>query len=215
VTGTRFTQREGAGNDVDATRFTITGEGGETYILTNATTDVDISSGTQFTLTVTGADKAALDLIINRNSLTSTGGTTYNLAAAEDWARGADASVNIADLAGNAINVSNVPVPAITFATYDADTGALVVTGTGFTHRDGANDIDATRFTITAEGNGYLLTDTADVEITSGTTFTLYLSGPIKPTSLCSSTRTARNPLMAGLTTWPPPKTGLAAPMPP
>ncbi len=82
----------------------------------------------------------------------------------------------------NGITVSNVAVPAITRATYDASTGALVVTGTGFTHLTGAtNDIVANKFTLTGEGGAtYTLTDTANVEITSGTSFTLTLSATDK-----------------------------------
>src|SRR5690606_30140057 len=116
--------------------------------------------------------------IMNKNGTSSTGGTTFNLAAAEDWAAGADAAVVVADTTGNGITVSNVAVPSITSATYDAATGTLTVTGAGFLSLNGANnDIVANKFTFTGEGGGtYTLTDTENVEITSGTSFTLVLS---------------------------------------
>ncbi|MCT8945168.1 Ig-like domain-containing protein [Shewanella putrefaciens] len=177
VTGTNLKSASGASNDIVANRFTLSGEGGSTWTLTD-TANVEVTSGTSFTMVLSATDRAGVNLILNKNGTNSTGATTYNLAAAEDWNAGADAAVNIADLTGNGITVSNVAVPAITSATYNASTGALVVTGTGFLSRAGAtNDIVANRFTFTGEGGStYTLTDTANVEITSGTFFTLTLS---------------------------------------
>jgi hypothetical protein len=177
VTGTGFLKLSGATNDIVANKLTLTGEGGATYTLTD-TSDVEISSGTAFTITLSATDQAAINQMLNKNGTSSTGGTTYNLAAAEDWTAGADAAVVVADLAGNGITASNVAVPAITSATYDATTGSLVVTGTGFLSKSGAaNDIVANKLTLTGEGGAtYTLTDTSDVEITSGTAFTITLS---------------------------------------
>jgi len=45
---------------------------------------------------------------------------------------GADAAVNVVDATGNAIAVRGVAAPAISSSTYNAGTGVLVVTGTGF-----------------------------------------------------------------------------------
>ncbi|MBL0375348.1 putative Ig domain-containing protein [Rhizobium sp. KVB221] len=181
VTGTGFTKYAGAANDIIANKFTLTGEGGATYALTD-TANVDITSGTSFTLSLSATDRAAILQILNKNGTASTGSTTFNLAAGEDWANGADPAVVTADLTGNAISVSNVPVPAITSAIYSATTGALTVTGTGFTKYAGAaNDIIANKLTLTGEGGAtYSLTDTANVEITSGTSFTLSLSATDK-----------------------------------
>ncbi|MDO1530354.1 Ig-like domain-containing protein [Fulvimonas sp. R45] len=181
VTGTGFLPLNGAANDIVADKFTFTGEGGATYTLTD-TANVDITSGTSFTLVLSATDKAGVDALVNKDGTSSTGGTTYNLAAAEDWAAGADAAVVVADTTGNGITVSNVAVPAITSATYDASTGTVVVTGTGFLPLNGAaNDIVADKFTFTGEGGAtYTLTDTANVDITSGTSFTLVLSATDK-----------------------------------
>ena len=181
VTGTGFTHLNGATNDIVANKLTLTGEGGTTYTLTD-TSNVEITSGTSFTLSLSATDKAAINQILNKNGTSSTGGTTYNLVAAEDWAAGADTVVIVADTTGNGITVSNVAVPTITSAAYDASTGALIVTGTGFLSLNGAtNDIIANKFTLTGEGGGtYTLTDTSNVEITSGTSFTLTLSATDK-----------------------------------
>ncbi|MDV7340346.1 DUF4347 domain-containing protein [Terasakiella sp. A23] len=177
ITGTDMTKLSGATNEVIANLFTLTGEGGETYTLTD-TANVEITSGTAATLTLSATDRAALNLIFNKNGTSSTGSTTYNIAAADNWAAGADSAVNTADLTGNAVTVSNVANPTITSATYDYSTGALVLTGTNLTKFSGAtNDIDASMLTLTGEGGAtYTLTDTADVEITSGTAATLTLS---------------------------------------
>jgi hypothetical protein len=177
VTGTGFTHLVGATNDIVANKFTFTGEGGSTYTLTD-TANVEIASGTSFTLLLSATDRAGIDLIANKNGTSSTGGTTYNLAAAEDWAAGADPAVVVADTTGNGVTISNVAVPSITSATYDAATGTVVVTGNGFLSLNGAsNDIVANKFTFTGEGGStYTLTDTANVDITSGTSFTLLLS---------------------------------------
>src|SRR5690606_5698248 len=101
-----------------------------------------------------------------------------NLAGAEDWAAGADAAVSTANTTGNVITVSNVAVPTITSATYNAATGTLVVTGTGFLSAAGSNnDIVANKLTFTGEGGEtYRLNDTQHAEIASGTEFTMVLS---------------------------------------
>ena len=181
VTGTGFVSLGGAVNDIIANKFTVTGEGAESYTLTD-TANVEITSGTAFTLTLSATDKAAVNQIINKDGTTSTGGTTYNLAAAEDWAAGAEAAVNVVDATGNGITASNVATPTITSATYNTGTGVLVVTGTGLLKLVGANnDIDASLLTFTGLGGGtYTLSDTADVDITSSTAFTLTLSATDK-----------------------------------
>jgi hypothetical protein len=181
VTGTGLKTLNGAANDIVANKFTLRGEGGSTYLLTD-TANVDITSDTSFTLTLSAADKAGANLLLNKNGTLSTDISTYNLAAAEDWAAGADAAITVADTTGNNVLVSNVAVPSITSATYDAATGTVLVTGTGFLQRSGAsNDIAANRFTFSGEGGAtYTLTDTSDVDVTNGSAFTLTLSATDK-----------------------------------
>ena len=178
VTGTNFTATVGAINDVVANKFTLTGEGGTTYTLTD-TADVEISSPTSFTLTLGATDRAGVNMITNKNGSSSTGGTSYNLAGAAGFIADEPA---IADVTGNAITVSNVPLPIISNATYDASTGVLTAAGSGFTRRaDVTNDIVANKFTLYGEGgSSYTLTDTANVEVTSGISFTLTLSATDK-----------------------------------
>jgi hypothetical protein len=181
VTGTGMLKKDGALNDIDVSMLSITGEGNETYQLTD-TADVEITSGTEFTITLNATDKNAVNMIINKNGTTSTSGTTYNLAASEDWAAGADASVNVVDATGNPITASGVAVPAITTSSYHWSNGILTATGTGFLKKAGAdNDIDASKLTFRGEGGGtYALIGSPDVDITSGTEFSITLDATDK-----------------------------------
>lgn len=176
VTGSNFVKASGADNDITASKFTFTGEGGETYTLTD-TPDVEITSGTEFTLILRATDQATINQIFNKAGSGSTGSTAYNIAAADDW-NTVIGDTNIAD-ATNSVTVSNVQTPTITSATYNATTGALVVAGSNLVKASGANnDIIANKFTFTGEDDTtYTLTNTPNVEITSGTEFTLTLSG--------------------------------------
>ncbi|WP_344800226.1 hypothetical protein, partial [Litoribacillus peritrichatus] len=174
VTGTNFVNEAGALNDVDLTKFTLTGEGSGIRTLT--TTNVEITSATAFSATLNAADKVVVNGLLNKSGTTSGDNTTYNLNAADRWMPGAATSPGIAD-ATTGITVSNVPTAEITSATYAADTGTLVVTGTNFVSKSGAiNDIDVTKLTLNGEGNNTYTLTTSNVEISSATSFTLTLN---------------------------------------
>jgi hypothetical protein len=81
VTGTNMVRTIGATNDITVSKLTLTGEGGATRTL-STTGNVELSSSTSFTVSLAGADIAAVEMILNKNGTSSTGGTTYNLAAA-------------------------------------------------------------------------------------------------------------------------------------
>ena len=80
------------------------------------------------------------------------------------------------------VELSYTGLPKITGATYDIVTGKLTVTGINFSDKSGtANDIDASMFSFTGEASdSYTLTDTANVDVTSSTEFTLPLSATDK-----------------------------------
>ncbi len=178
VTATNLVNVLGATNDIDASQLTLTGEGGATYTLTSPS--VEITDDSSFSITLNATDYQIVETIFNKNGTSSTDATSYNLAAADDWNSDITGG-NIAD-ASNPLTVSNVPVPSITSASYNANTGHISVNGSGFLNIAGAtNDIVANKFTLTGEaGTTYTLTDTSDVEITSGTSFTLVLSATDK-----------------------------------
>lgn len=177
VTGSGFLRKAGVNNDIVANAFSLTGEGGVSYTVTD-TANVDVSSGTSFTLSLSANDKAAINQLINQNGALSTSANSYNLSAAEDWAAGADAALVIADVNGNTVSANNVAIPSISSASYDVASGQLIVQGSGFLSRQGAaNDILANTFALIGEGGSvYTLTDTPNVDISSATTFALILS---------------------------------------
>jgi hypothetical protein len=107
VTGAGFLSLSGAANDIVANKFTLKGQGGSSYTLSN-TPNVEISSSTSFTLVLSTTDKNQVVSVLNKNGTSSLDGTTYNLAAAEDWDAGADMAMIIADLNGNGITVSGI-----------------------------------------------------------------------------------------------------------
>nr|WED68365.1 hypothetical protein PJ912_21515 [Pectobacterium colocasium] len=104
VTGTNLVKQSGANNDIDLSKLTFTGQGGSTYTL-SATSNVEIVNATSFIVVLSATDRAGLSAILNQNGTSSSGGTTYNLAAADDW-NGPITGGNIADLTGNGITVS-------------------------------------------------------------------------------------------------------------
>lgn len=182
LSGSNFVSSGGAGNDIVANKLTLTGQDGSSYTLTD-TADVDISSATAATLTLSATDQANLLGLLNKNGSSAGDGTTYNLAAADDWMAGSPAAANIADLTGNGITVSNVATPSITSATYDSDSGVLSVTGSNLFGKPGAaNDIVVSKLTLTGgSGNAsYTLTSGSNVEINSATSFSITLSGADK-----------------------------------
>ena len=179
VTGTNFFKKPGANNDIDISRFTFTGgTANSTYTLTTAT-DVEITSATSFTFTLSGSDKTQVDALLDQIGTTSSSGSTYNIAAADNWLSAADSAANIADLTSNAITVAINPT--ISSATYNANTGVAVVGGNNIQANGGGSDIDASLFTFSGEGGAtYTLTNTADVERDSTAQLTLTLSATDK-----------------------------------
>ena len=148
VTGSNMVAKPGATNDISVNKLTLKGEGNATYTLTSS--NVEVTDSTGFSVTLNATDKAAINQIVNKDGTISTGTTTYNLSAAMGW----NTNINDGNLQDttNTVTASNVAVPTITSSTYDASTGALVVTGTGFSHLSGAtNDIVANKFTFTGE----------------------------------------------------------------
>jgi hypothetical protein len=175
VTGTGLVGTPGATNDITVADLTLTGQSGGTYTLTSA--NVEVTSATAFSVTLNAADLVAVNGLLDKNGLTALSGTTFNLAAATGW----NSALAAQDLTLNGVTVSAVASPTVTSATYDGSTGTLVVTGTGFVGTPGAiNDITANKFTLSGDSSAYTLTDTANVEVTSATSFTIILSATDK-----------------------------------
>ena len=173
VTGANLTANSGADNDIDVSKLTLTGEGGNTYTLTSD--DVELTSATAFSVTLNATDQLQLAGLLNKNGTSSGGGTTYNIAAALNWNPGASSSP--ADSTGNAVTVSNVAAPTLSSATYNDSTGVLALSGSNLPAYPGSsNDIDVSKLTITGgSGSTYTLTS-GDVELTSATAASITLN---------------------------------------
>ena len=184
VTGTNLVRKIGATNDVDISRLTITGENGGTHTLTSAS-DVEISSATQFSITLAGSDVTNVEALLNKDGETSySGGTMYNVAAADNWLTAAPSSADISDAAGNKITVSNYALPAITSADYDYSTNIMTVHGTNFVSNSSGADVDVSKFQIdNGDGKSTMTMYSTDVEITSDTEFSFTISGDDLPRS--------------------------------
>jgi hypothetical protein len=87
VTGQNLKAAAGAMNDIKANKLSLTGEGGATYALTD-TSDVEISSSTQFTITLSVTDKVNLRELLNKNGSTSSDLPQSNACAT--WQRSWD-----------------------------------------------------------------------------------------------------------------------------
>ncbi len=75
-----------AGDDVDVTKLTLTGEGNVSYTLTaDSSAEAEIDDATQFTVTVAGTDVAAVEALFNVNGKQANDATVYNIAAADDF----------------------------------------------------------------------------------------------------------------------------------
>jgi Ca2+-binding RTX toxin-like protein len=163
VTGTDFLALAGANNDIDVSKLTITGEGGTTYTLTSG--NVEITSGTQFIVTLNRADKIALSAIINQNGISSIGGSTYNLAAAENWAAGANAIVIDVDSNNELTANSNIfTLVAANFGLSDVGSSSNPT----LVDIDGDGDLDA--FVGNKDGNTLFYENTGSATFAAATT---------------------------------------------
>jgi uncharacterized delta-60 repeat protein len=140
VSGTGFLALAGANNDINVSNLSFTGEGGKSYTLTS--NNVEITSDTSFSVVLSVADDTAIDQLINKAGTTSIGGTTYNLAAAEGWAAGADPSLKVADLTNNVITAnltsSGISIDSPSITEGNSGTKDLIFTVTGFANNIGA-----------------------------------------------------------------------------
>ena len=165
-------------DNISVNHFTLMGEGGTSHTLTSA--DVAAASSNHFLVTLNDEDKAAINLFMNKNGSSSTDTLAYNIAALANWNN--NSNLTDAEDSINPVVVSNVAIPQIIDANYDADIGVLTVSATNLLISSGDdNDIVANKFSLTAEGGlAYTLTDSANVEVSSGNTFSITLSATDK-----------------------------------
>jgi hypothetical protein len=82
LTGANFD----TGATIDVTKLNITGQASVTRTLTVSESGTPtITNATSATVVVAGADKAAVDVLLDKNGTSSTDATPYNLAAGATW----------------------------------------------------------------------------------------------------------------------------------
>ena len=188
ITGTYFVGKYST-SDIDLTKVSLTGEYGNPskYQLT-ATSTVEITSETSITWTLANAaDKFKVNSILNQNLATSDDGTTYNFEALEGFITGVPTVSQTVQFLTQGVAVTGYIGPAITAVAYSYHTGIITITGTNFVENNDvvpANDVDATKFTITGEGTtgntgAYQLTTTGTM-VTSATSITVTLNAADK-----------------------------------
>ena len=166
VTGTAIN----AGDNIDISKLSFTGEGGNIYQLTSAPV---IASNNGFTVTLNAADKLNLNGVLDKNGSVAVSGTNFNLSAAANWD---STSAAVADTS-NAVTVTGVQAPTITSATYDVNTHKLVVTGENFVKVPGANnDINTSKFYLGPWSTAKQLSSSGGVEIIDDKHFEVILS---------------------------------------
>ena len=70
-------------DDIDSSKLSLRGQENNSYTLT--TSGIEISSSTQFSVTLNTTDRLNVEGLLNKNGTSSDGGTSYNLSAADDW----------------------------------------------------------------------------------------------------------------------------------
>ena len=80
VSGYGLESITGSANDIDASTLTLTGQGGASYTLTDST-DVEITSATEFTLTLSATDRTRVEGLLNQQGTNAVDGTAFSLSA--------------------------------------------------------------------------------------------------------------------------------------
>lgn len=173
VTGENFQSLPDPATDIDATKITITGNGGAalSHIL-DVTSNVNILSSTNFSIILNAPEKAIVDAILNRNGLVAWDGTAYRIDFAETWNAGTGVSTF------STIEVSGVVSPEIASANFSFGDGRLTITGNALKSLLGINnDIDVTRLTISNGTSSYTLTNASSSGDLNASSIIVYLSG--------------------------------------
>jgi hypothetical protein len=155
--------------------FTLKGEGGATYTLSNGSTISGTPTSTGFNIQLSTADQLAVDGLLNHNGTTANGGATYNLSAIAGWDTQAPA------IATEAVTVSNVTVPSISSVSYNAATGVFTVSGGNLVNAGSSNGIALADFTVSGGSGSYTFSASNDsVGNLTATGFTVTLSATDK-----------------------------------
>jgi VCBS repeat-containing protein len=175
VTGIKFTT---SAADYNVTALTLTGEGGplapnSVYTLTGGSIEANPTL-TTFIVDLSAAEQLAIDGLFDKNGASSVDGTTYNLAATSSFDIG-----GIADTTSG-VTVSNALTPTISSVAFNATTGVLTLSGTGFENKGGAAGLRLGFFTLTGQGGVTYTLGAANAAVTSETAASITLFGAVR-----------------------------------
>ena len=172
VTGSNFLPLAGSNNDVIANKFCFVGDGNGQYCL-NDTPNVEITSATSLTITLSAGDLAVINSLATKNGTSAADNTVYNLSAAQGWDAGALNAVN--DTVNNAsVTVTIASAPTVTSITR-VDTSPTNATSVRYTVTFSASvtGVDTSDFSLTNTGS---VAGTVSSVTGSGTTYTVTVS---------------------------------------
>lgn len=175
LTGTNFAE-VGSKTDIDPKKIMISD--GKNHVYTLSSPKVDKDSATSVAITLSVSDRTALSEILDNAGTAAQNGGTYQVNLLSGW----NGSTSVADFTTNALTVSGVTT--LTSATYDYNTGALVLTGTNIISAGDAatlKDVTPKFFTISNGTNeAYTLKTSPAVKRTSATSATITLNATDK-----------------------------------
>ena len=157
--------------DIDVSKFTITGEGNETYTLTSE--DVELTSLTEFTINLNDTDQAKLEQLLNQQGSNPGEGSTYNIAVADDWATGADSADDISDMTGNPLIVVDTFAPQFDSAAVSSDGSKIILT---YNESLSSTTSATSAFAVTTDGS----TNTVSAVAIDGSTVELTLNATVQ-----------------------------------
>lgn len=143
--------------------------------------DVDVDDFNTFTVVLNAQYKLEVNSILNKDGTVSDGspgGTTYNVAVADDWVTKAGASANIEDLTLNGITVSLYVKPIVSSISYTYTSGVFTFVGSNFVKVNGVDDdIDTNLISITG-GNDetFTLANSGGSGVANAELLTIYFS---------------------------------------
>lgn len=178
ITGSNLAAINGANNDINLTKVSITDGSSEKY---NLTTKGEITNSDEADIFLNSADKAALAKMLDKSGVKAANGGTYTINFLNGW-NGAASTTYVK----NQLVVNGVVSFASSGTTYDYATGKLLITGTNMlATRGNANDImpkyltitDGTEKAYTLTTSGTELTDSSSAVITLNAVDQLALQG--------------------------------------
>jgi len=170
VTGANL-DNHGSSNGIALNDFTLTGGANGSYSFSAANDTVSNLSSSGFTVSLSNADKTAVNSIVNANGAAPLSGAAYNLAATANWDSDSGAAIN--SLAVVASNVQ--PSPTVSHVSYNAGNGQLTLTGSHLTSGTGAYLVSD--FSLQGDGGGsYSLTSGSVVAGATSSSVTIKLS---------------------------------------